>query len=85
MKSFTKYYLGKQIKEDEKSRAWSTHGRDETYMRCTYKILVGEPQEKRPFGRSKYRWENFHKWCGISWWEKWLSAYEIRNLLHGVR
>jgi hypothetical protein len=34
--------------------ACSTHGRDENAL----KILVGKPAGKRPFGRSRCRWES---------------------------
>jgi hypothetical protein len=27
-------------------------------MRNAYRILVGEPEEKRPLGRPRLRWEN---------------------------
>jgi hypothetical protein len=27
-------------------------------MRNAYKILVGKPERKRPFGRPGYRWED---------------------------
>jgi hypothetical protein len=27
-------------------------------LRNSYKILVGKPEEKRPFGRLKNRWED---------------------------
>jgi hypothetical protein len=27
-------------------------------MRIAYKILIGEPEGKRPHGRHKHRWEN---------------------------
>jgi hypothetical protein len=27
-------------------------------MRSVYTILLGTPQEKRPFGRLRYRWED---------------------------
>jgi len=26
--------------------------------RCTYKVLVGSPEGKRPLGRPRLRWEN---------------------------
>jgi hypothetical protein len=27
-------------------------------MRNAHKILVGKPEEKKPFGRPRHRWEN---------------------------
>jgi hypothetical protein len=42
-----------------------------------YKVLVGKPEGKRPFGRPRHRWENIVKmnlhevgfggWTGSSW------------------
>jgi hypothetical protein len=39
-----------------------------------YRILVGNPEGKRPLGRSRRRWEDNIKvdlreigWCGIDW------------------
>jgi hypothetical protein len=36
------------------SKACSTHGE----KRNVYRILVGKPEEKRPLGRPRRRWEN---------------------------
>jgi hypothetical protein len=35
-------------------RACSTHGREEN----PYRVLVGEPEGKRPLGRHRLRWED---------------------------
>jgi len=40
--------------------------------RGAYRILVGKPEGKRPFGRTRRRWENnikciFKKWDGLGW------------------
>jgi hypothetical protein len=39
-----------------------------------YRILVRKPEEKRPLGRPRHRWEDNIKmdlgdieWCGIDW------------------
>jgi hypothetical protein len=42
------------VKEDEMGRACSTHGE----KRNAYRILVGNPDGKRPLGRPRRRWEN---------------------------
>jgi hypothetical protein len=51
-----------------------------------YGLLVGKPEEKRPLGRPKCRWEDNIKmdlgeigWCGMDWanptldWDQWRS------------
>jgi len=40
--------------------------------RGAYRVLVGKPEGKRPFGRPKRRWEDnikwiFKKWDGVGW------------------
>jgi hypothetical protein len=27
-------------------------------MRCSYRVLVGKPEGKRPLGRSRHRWKD---------------------------
>jgi hypothetical protein len=44
----------RMIKEDETSRAYSTHWRE---GKCN-RILMGIPEGKRPLGRHRYRWED---------------------------
>jgi hypothetical protein len=41
-------------------------------MRNVYTVLVGKPQEKRPLGKPRHRWEDNIKtglketvWCGL--------------------
>jgi hypothetical protein len=46
--------LGDQIKEGEMGGTCNTHGD----VRNAYKILVGEPEEKRLLGRPRRRWED---------------------------
>jgi hypothetical protein len=43
-----------KIEEDEMGGACSTDARDEN----AYNILVGKPEEKRPLGRCRHRWED---------------------------
>jgi hypothetical protein len=49
---FSKYNQNDQVKEDEMGRACSTNGE----KRNAYKILVGNPEGKRPPGRPRRRW-----------------------------
>jgi hypothetical protein len=37
---------------------WSEHVARVGDRRGAYRILVGKPQGKRPFGKPRYRWEN---------------------------
>jgi hypothetical protein len=40
---------------------WVGHVMTMGEMRNAYKILVGKPQGKRPFGRARHRWEDNSK------------------------
>jgi hypothetical protein len=51
---WTTYYWDDQIKEDERGKACSTHGE----MRHSYNIFVEKPEQKRPIGKVRQRWEN---------------------------
>jgi hypothetical protein len=42
-----KYYKGEKTEENGMGGTFSTYGK----MRNTYKILIGKPEEKRPFKR----------------------------------
>jgi hypothetical protein len=62
--------LFKIIFRYEMGRACSTHGE----TRNAYRILVGKPEEKRPLGRPRRRYENNIRtdlrergWSGIDW------------------
>jgi hypothetical protein len=46
--------LNDQVKEDEMDRSFFKH---EKKKRNTYRILVGKPEENRPLGRPRCRWE----------------------------
>ena len=50
----TKHHSGEQIKKPETDRACSTYGK----RRGAYKVLVGKPERRRPFGRLTRRWED---------------------------
>jgi hypothetical protein len=34
------------------------HVADMVVRRCVYRVAVGKPEGKGPFGRSRYRWED---------------------------
>ena len=50
----SKFYTGDQIKKNEMGRACSTHEE----RRDAYRVLVGKPNGRRPFGRTWRRWED---------------------------
>jgi len=35
--------------------------------RGVYRVLVGKPEEKRPLGRPRRRWEDFIRWIFRNW------------------
>ena len=49
----TKYYTGDQIEKNEMSGECITYG-GEVYTR----FFVGQPEERRPLGRPRLRWED---------------------------
>jgi hypothetical protein len=58
------------IKKDEMGRACSKNGE----KRNTYRILVAKPEEKRPLGSPRRRWEDNNRmdlreigWVGTDW------------------
>ena len=52
--SLTKYYSGKPIEKNEMGGACSTYGGEKSCIEG----LGGEPEGKRPLGRSRGRWED---------------------------
>jgi hypothetical protein len=46
--------LGDKIEKNGMGRACSTFGRE---RRGVYRVLVGNPEGKRPIGRARHRWE----------------------------
>jgi hypothetical protein len=48
----------------EKSRRmrWVGHIAHMGEMRNAYKIMVGKPKGKKPFGRRRHKWENNVRW-----------------------
>jgi hypothetical protein len=51
------YYLGEQTEKNEMGGACNTHGD----RRGVYRVLMGIPEGKRPFGRPRRRWEDNFK------------------------
>jgi hypothetical protein len=41
-----------------RKRRWAGHVAIMGDKRGVYRVLVGKPEGKRPFGRSRYRWED---------------------------
>jgi hypothetical protein len=37
---------------------WTGHGARMGERRCVYRVLVEKPEEKRPLGRPRHRWED---------------------------
>jgi hypothetical protein len=59
--------------------------------RGVYRILVGKPEEKRPFGRPEHRWEDnikmYHQevGCGgLDWIELLHDRHRWRTLVNAV-
>ena len=59
-----------EIEKNEMGGTCSTYG----VRRGVYRVLVGKPEEKRPLGRSRHRWEDNIKMdlqevrCGVVDW-----------------
>jgi hypothetical protein len=73
------------IKEDEMGRACSTNGAKMN----SYRILVGNPEGKRPVGRPRRRWVNNIKmvlegWDGMDWIDLAQDKDQCRALLKKV-
>jgi hypothetical protein len=50
----TKFYSGDKIGKNKMSGACSACGE----RSCVYRVLVGKPEGKRPFGRPMRRWDD---------------------------
>ena len=89
-------FLGDKIEKIERSGACSTYGEG----RGAYRILVGKPEGKRPFGRLRHTWEDNIKIhfqeikCGVIDWIKltqvreswWALVNAVLNLrFHKIR
>jgi hypothetical protein len=69
--------------EDEMGRACSTNGE----KRNAYRILVGNPEGKRPLGRSRHMWvDNIRAigWDGMDWIDLAQNRDQWRALVNTV-
>ena len=71
---------------------WAGHEARMRERRVVYMGLVGKPEERRPFGRLRYRWEDNIKMdlqevgCGgMGWIELALDRDRWRALVNRVR
>jgi hypothetical protein len=69
-------------------RACSTNGEEEKHA---YRLLVGNPEGKRPLGRSRCRWVDNTKvnlretgWAGMDWIDLTQDSYQWRVLVNTV-
>jgi len=46
--------------------------------RGAYKVLVGKPEGKIPFGRSRHRWEDIKMDLQEVGWEVWIGSSWLR-------
>jgi hypothetical protein len=76
-----------KVEEDEIGRACILHGE----KRNAYRILVGNPEGKRPLGRSRRRWEDNIKldlremgWGVMDWIDVAQDRDEWRALVNTV-
>jgi len=51
---------------------WAEHVASMVEVTGVYRVLVGKPEENRPLGRSRHRWEenimmNLQKWDVRAW------------------
>ena len=59
MRSLYDLYFLPNIFRVRKSRRmrWAGHIARMTESKCVYRVLVGKPEETRPLGRPRHRWE----------------------------
>jgi hypothetical protein len=76
----------RMIKGDEMGRAYSTNGEKKSY-----RILVGNPEGKRPLGRPKRRWVDNIKldlreigWDGMDWIHLAQDGDQWRDIVNTV-
>jgi len=55
--------LGDKIKKNYIGGACSIYGE----RRGLYRVLVGKPEGKRPFGKPRHRWEDILRWVFRKW------------------
>jgi hypothetical protein len=61
-------------------------------MRIVYRILIGKPEGKRPFGRRRHRWKDNVKmdlreigWEGVDWIHLAQDRYQWRTVMNTVK
>jgi hypothetical protein len=81
------YIHSDQVKEDEMGREGSTNGA----RRNAYRILVGNPEGRRPLGRPRRRWMDNIKmdlreigWDGMDWIDLAQVRDQWRALVNAV-
>jgi hypothetical protein len=49
--------------------------------RVAYRVLVGKPEEKRPLGRPRHRWEDYIKMDvqEVGWGTDWIDLAQSRD------
>jgi hypothetical protein len=54
--------------------------------RVTYRVLVGKPEEKRPLGRPRHRWEDDIKMDvqEVAWGRDWIDLAQSRDRWRGL-
>jgi hypothetical protein len=53
-------------------------------MRNIHKILVGKPEEKRPLGRPRHRWEDsIRMHLRETGWKMWIGCIWVRTVYSG--
>jgi hypothetical protein len=61
---------------------WAGHEEFVGEVRNAYKVLVGNPEGKRPLGRSRHRWEDYIKMCLKG--KGWEPVYQNRDVWRAV-
>ena len=70
-----KYHSADQVKTTEIGGAYSTY----VESRGAYRVLLGKPEERRPLGRPRLRWEDNIKLDVVDVeWEAWSGLILLR-------
>jgi hypothetical protein len=57
---------------------WTRHAARTGEMRNEYRILIGKPEGKRPFGRNSSKWEIFFWILEKRGWRVWIEFIKFR-------
>jgi hypothetical protein len=70
---------------------WASHVAHVGELRNEYKIFVGRPEQKRPLGRPRHRWEDNIRmelreirWEGVEWMHLAQDGHQWRGLVNTV-